>query len=310
MASADTRRQFRPTHMEWPTVALAVTIYGGWLAVTALHRSLPIWLLLPLGTWLTAWHMSLQHEVMHGRPTRLPWLNDRIGFPPLSLWLPYARYREQHLGHHHGGNLTDPLDDPESYYVTADALGRCSPLGRMLLNASATLTGRVLLGPLRGIAGFLRQEAARLLAGDKAAWRIWVPHLAGVALILGWLHEVCHMALGEYLAVFVYPGFGLSLVRSFAEHRAAVRHEHRTAIVERAPVLGLLFLHNNLHVVHHLHPGLSWYRIPQAYRANRAELLRLNGGLVYDGYLDIARRYLFTRHDRPDHPVGPAVADA
>ena len=293
---------FHPARTEWPTVILACVIYGGWLVATALQQRMSGWLLLPVGAWLTAWHMSLQHEVLHGHPTRRPWLNDLIGFPPLSLWLPYARYREQHLGHHAGADLTDPLDDPESYYVTREAWRSRTPAGRLLLAASGTLAGRILLGPLRGIAGFLQPEIARLLAGDKAAWRIWIPHLAGVALVLAWLHLVCHMSLLRYLAMFVYPGFALSLVRSFAEHRAAALHEHRTAIVENANLFGLLFLHNNLHVVHHQKPGLSWYRIPRAYRTDRARLIRLNGGLVYDGYVDVARRYLFHRHDRPDHP--------
>ena len=56
--------------------------------------------------------------------------------------------------------------------------------------------------------------------------------------------------------------------------------------------MGLLFLHNNLHVVHHLRPALAWYRIPAFYRSRRERLVRLNGGLLYNGYLDVARRFL------------------
>ncbi len=297
--------QAQPLHsrppVEWPTVVLAALIYGGWLGVTALFQTLPTWLLVPLAAWLIAWHMSLQHEVLHGHPTSSQRLNDLLAFPPLSLWLPYARYREYHLSHHRGGNLTDPTDDPESYYVTRASLYRRSGLHRTLLHVSNTLAGRLLLGPPRAMAGFLGPELGRLLAGDRAAWRIWLPHLVGVGVILFWLHAR-HIGLVQYFAVFIYPGLALSLVRSFAEHRAAARLAHRTAVVENAPLLGLLFLHNNLHVVHHLRPGLPWYRIPAYYRAHRDVLLRQNGGLVYDGYGEIFRRYLFTQHDRPDHP--------
>ena len=63
-------------------------------------------------------HGSLQHEVIHGHPTRLRWLNDGLGKPGFWLWLPYELYRELHLRHHQNDTLTDPLDDPESYYVT------------------------------------------------------------------------------------------------------------------------------------------------------------------------------------------------
>ena len=31
-----------------------------------------------------------------------------------------------------------------------------------------------------------------------------------------------------------------------------------------------------------------------------------NGGLVYDGYLDVARRFLISAHDDPVHPFGRA----
>ena len=295
-----------PSRVEWPTVALAAVIYGGWLTLTAMQGALPWWLLLPAGAWLTAWHMSLQHEVLHGHPTRWTWLNDLIGFVPLSLWLPYARYRDDHLGHHRDANLTDPIDDPESYYVTSgDYLRRGRP-GRALLAVCNTLAGRVLFGPARGIVGFLAAEGVALRDRPGPTLRIWLPHLAAVACILLWLHLACHMSPLRYIACFVYPGYALALVRSFAEHRAAEEHRHRTAIVENTPVMGLLFLHNNLHVVHHLRPALAWYRIPAFYRSRRERLVKLNGGLLYNGYLDVARRFLLRKHHEAPHPAtGP-----
>ena len=78
----------------------------------------------------------------------------------------------------------------------------------------------------------------------------------------------------------------LALLRSFAEHRAASDVFERTAIVENAPILGLLYLYNNLHAAHHERPTLPWYQIPAWYRENRERLIKANGGLVYDGYLD------------------------
>nr|WP_321986509.1 fatty acid desaturase [uncultured Lichenicoccus sp.] len=291
-----------PVTVEWPTVALALAIYGGWMLLTTMQSTLPWWLLLPAGAWLIAWHMSLQHEVLHGHPTASVRLNDLVGFVPLSLWLPYARYREDHLGHHRDRNLTDPIDDPESYYVTRAAFLRRGPIGRTLLAICNTLAGRVLIGPARGIAGFLAHEAKALRRRPAATLRIWLPHLAAVFAIMLWLHYACGMSLLRYVACFVYPGYALALVRSFAEHRAADEHRHRTAIVENTPVLGLLFLHNNLHVVHHLRPTLAWYRIPAFYRARREQLVRLNGGLLYDGYGDVARRFLWRLHHDPAHP--------
>ncbi|NPD66232.1 fatty acid desaturase [Lichenicola cladoniae] len=291
----------RPAKTEWPTLVLAACIYGGWMALTFYAGRIAWWLLPLPGAWLIAWHMSLQHELIHGHPSRFEWLNDLIGSVPLGLWLPYERYKASHLGHHRGDNLTDPIEDPESHYVTAERYRQIGPGGRWLLRAGNTLLGRMIIGPARAIATFLEHDARALLTGDADVRRAWLLHLPGVVLVLAWLLLVCNLSLVRYATLFVYPGLSLVLIRSFAEHRAADEPGHRTAIVEHAPVLGLLFLFNNLHVVHHLRPGLAWYRIPAAYRMNRPALLRDNGGLVYRGYLDVARRYLVRQHDLPVH---------
>lgn len=288
--------------LELPTWALAVTVYGGWGLLTWHAAALPWWLLLPAGAWIIAWHMSLQHEVIHGHPTRNRRINDAIGFPPLSLWLPYAVYRESHLAHHRDQHLTDPLEDPESRYLTAEQWAAMGPGRRALTRANATLAGRVTLGPAFAIGGFLKDQAARLADRDRPVWRVWLTHGAGAVAVVGWVSGVCGLPLWEYALLFVYPGCGLALVRSFAEHRAADRVEHRTAIVEQAAVLGLLFLNNNLHVVHHQRPGLPWYEIPAAYRRHRESLIAGNGGLVYRGYAEVAARFLFTPHDELLHP--------
>ena len=65
-------------------------------------------------------HSSLQHEIAHGHPTRWPRFNRLLAIVPLSLWLPYARYQQMHLAHHHDDRLTDPIDDPESFYLTPE----------------------------------------------------------------------------------------------------------------------------------------------------------------------------------------------
>ncbi|EWY35822.1 fatty acid desaturase [Skermanella stibiiresistens SB22] len=288
---------------EGPTWILAAAILGGWCLLTWWHARLSWWQVLPLGAWLIAWQMSLQHELIHGHPTRNPRINAALGFPPLGLWLPFARYRESHLAHHAGDGLTDPRRDPESFYVTSEAWSGMGPVRRALIQANNTFVGRVLIGPALSIVGFITAEAGALARGEWDAWRIWIPHAIGVAAVLAWTWGVCGIPPWSYLALYVYPGLSLTLIRSFAEHRAEAEVSHRTAIVENAPVLGLLFLNNNLHVVHHQRPGLPWYEIPAAYRRDRARLIAENENLVYRGYGDVARRHLLTTHHRPVHPL-------
>jgi fatty acid desaturase len=122
-------------------------------------------------------------------------------------------------------------------------------------------------------------------------------------LVVGWVVAVCGLSFWLYLACFVYPGAVLSLLRSYAEHRADPTPGRRVAVVERAPILGLLFLHNNLHVAHHDRPGAPWHRLPQLYARDRERLLNINGGLVYDGYGEVVRRFLLKPHDRAVHPL-------
>lgn len=288
--------------IEWPTVGLSVVIYGLWLSATYFHRDLPWWGLTALGAWIVAWQLNLQHETIHGHPTRNRRVNEAIGCWPLSLWLPYSIYRSTHLAHHRDENLTDPFEDPESYYWNEANWRSFCLVRRAFARARTTLLGRIVLGP-----AFLIARSVGDLAGDawrdkRGARRLLARHLVLCAPVLIWVIGICRMPLWMYLACFVYPGAGLAMVRSFAEHRAAPEAERRTAIVEGSWILGPLFLFNNLHAAHHLRHRLPWYQIPKFYRFNRAALIERNGGLVYRGYFDVARRYLLRPHDSPVHP--------
>jgi len=286
---------------EFPTLLLAAIIYGVWTGITFFHAAIPWPLLVAAGGWILAWQMSLQHEVMHGHPTASRGLNDVLGFPPLTLWLPYKIYRRLHLRHHRDAFLTDPLEDPESYYITPERFRRLSQPARAALRFRNTFFGRITYGAYRSIFLFLWAEAKRCVR-HRAEQRIWRAHLAGVAVILFWVCGICHMSLLTYLLCFVLPSRSLASIRAFAEHRAASAPEHRTAIVENAPILGLLFLYNNFHAVHHNRPGLPWYKLPAAYRANRTQIITANGGLVYNGYWDVIRRYTLAAHHAGPHP--------
>lgn len=292
--------------VEWPTLALVLGIHAGWLLLTWFHAALAWWIFLPLAAVLSAWWGSAQHEILHGHPTRRPGLNTALAMPPYWLWLPYERYRQTHLVHHDDRHLTDPLDDPESRYWTAEGWAALGPLGRRLVEWQGTLAGRLAIGPVWTIGDFLLGEWRAIRGGDRALAAIWARHAALTAIVLAWLVGVCAMPFWLYLADFVQGGLALTLMRSFAEHRAAAEIAQRTAIVENSRVFGPLFLFNNLHAAHHRWPDLPWYRLPAAYRRDRAALIAENGGLVYDGYADLFRRFLFRAHDRAVHPLGRA----
>jgi len=290
--------------IEWPTIGLAALIYGGWAVLIFYHSYLPAIFTIVCGAWLVAWQSSLQHELLHGHPTPSQAVNKVLAFTPLSLWLPYEIYRTSHLDHHRASVLTAPQEDPESYYWSAARFARLGPAARLLAKAQMTFIGRLVLGPASIIGRFLSHELAMVRENPRGRITIWFTHLIGCTAVLIWVVAVSKMSLWFYIFGIVYPGTSLTLIRSFAEHRASEDADERTAIVENAGILGLLFLFNNLHVVHHLHPELPWYRIPQWYRAHRTALIAPEATRVYDGYFAIARRYLFAPFDDPVHPLG------
>jgi fatty acid desaturase len=287
---------------ELPTWAVVIVTYGGFGLLTWHAGALPWWVLLPLGGYLVCLQGSLQHETIHGHPTRWRWLNALIGLPAFSLWMPYLIYRDMHRAHHRTGELTSPLDDPESFYLTPARWRALGPLRRGYYRMLNTAAGRLLVGPAHVAGTFWWQEARRLLRGDLTNVPHWLLHGA-VWLLLGyWLFAVCRLSPVAYVALFAYPGLSLTLLRSFAEHRPAADPAHRTAIVEAGPLMSLLYLNNNLHSVHHNAPEAPWYRLRAIYRGDRAAILAGNGGYLFHGYFGVLRRFLLRVKDSPEYP--------
>ena len=289
--------------VDWPTLGLALGIYLAFGLLTWFNNALPWWLVVPLGGYLVALHGSLQHEAVHGYPfPKSRWLTAAVVFPSLWLWLPFTYYREIHLAHHRDDKLTCPLTDPESYYVTPTEWATMGWFHRLMRRLLTTLAGRLILGPpytlWRG--GRLLFEVIR--SEDKPHLVQWVEHLTAVLLVLVWVLSVCHIPLWEYLLFYVYPGLSLTLLRSFAEHRAAITVGERIATVETNPVMGLLYANNNLHILHHFEPATAWYRRPARYRARKAELDAANGGYIIHGYGELFRKYLFRGKEPAVHP--------
>jgi fatty acid desaturase len=300
--AAVTRTQARS--LEVPTLVLVIFVYVGWLSLTALYTIWPLWIVAPLTAVLLTLHSSLQHEILHGHPTRSRRINRLMGIVPLSLWIPYERYRQTHLIHHIDEQLTDPLDDPESYYWTPEDWARLPRVLRFVVVLQTTLIGRLIIGPFWIMPRFWASEAQAIIRNKHKARRIWSEHLLWCIPVVLWVTYVCQMPFWIYVLTCVVPGMSILLIRSFAEHRAHPDAPERTAIVENAWILGPLYLFNNLHAVHHELPTMPWYDYPAYYRANRARVIRDNGGLVYNTYFDVARRFLLWQHDVPHHPLG------
>ena len=204
-----------------------------------------------------------------------------------------------HLRHHNDSALTDPYDDPESFYYAIADWQRLPAWLQKVLDFNNTFLGRF----TDRSAGHVRRLRRPRPAADRqrATGRSSAPGSTmspGLRVVLVWASTFCGIPSGSTCSAPI-SACRSSTCRTFAEHQAHETPGGRTVIVEASPVFGLLFLNNNLHYVHHENPRVPWYKLPALYRANRAAFLAANESYSFKGYGEMIRRYLF----RPKAPV-------
>ncbi|QYX58526.1 fatty acid desaturase [Roseovarius sp. SCSIO 43702] len=287
--------------VEWPTVALLAGVYGAFVLTTLSLSTISLALATLLLVPLVALHSSLTHEAVHGHPTRSARLNAALLFPCLIIAIPYLRFKDQHLAHHVDSVLTDPYDDPESNFHDPAVWARLPRWFRAVLSFNNTLLGRLIVGPAVALASFLRDDWRAIRSGDAGVLRGWLWHGPAAGLVLAWVAWT-PMPIWAYL-VACYGAMSVLKIRTFLEHRAHERASGRTVVIEDRGILAFLFLNNNLHVVHHMHPRVAWYRLWDVYEADPEKYLRRNDGYRYGSYGEIFRKYFLRAKDPVPHPL-------
>ncbi len=303
MANADpimSRRSDRPL-VEWPTLAVIAGCYSVWALAIFWLPSVSLTLAVVAAALAIALHSSATHEVIHGHPFRNARLNMALVYPALTILIPFHRFRDTHLAHHMDARLTDPYDDPESNFWDSEVWDRQTPAMKAVLRFNNTLFGRLLIGPALGQVLWMRSDIAKIREGDTAIRDGWLWHIPAVAIALA-VVAVSQMPLWAY-AVAAYIGLAILKIRTFLEHQAHEKARARTVIIEDRGPLAFLFLNNNLHAVHHMHPRVPWYRLPKLYRANPARYLGANGGYRFRSYAQVFGRYFLTAKDPVPHPL-------
>ncbi len=200
----------------------------------------PIVALFVLGV-LLAMQSSLMHEAAHGHPTRKAWINELLVGLPIGLVYPFRRFKSLHLRHHADERLTDPFDDPESYYRALWHHEELPPALKAVLKVNNTMIGRFVHRPAAGdgrVPG--DRSAARSPPATPRRARPGRCTPAGLLIVLPIVVFVFDIPLWLYVLAPVWLGQALISVRTFAEHQwsetARRAHHHHRALAAGLPV--------------------------------------------------------------------------
>ena len=257
----------------WPTLMMALTLpIVSWLIIAAaLTGTIPLILATPILAYLGYCHFIYIHEGIHhnifpGRPD-LQWLETVFGWVGSTVLITtYPQLRHVHLEHHADVNGARDMD----------ALFARGTLKQLLINGVISVFLNFLPPSLR----------ERLLGGEKAKtfrefltpeeWRVhegvgWAQMVFGIACIL--------TGYGlEWFFLWLAPGrLGILLLSVFivwaphAPYRSGDTFTNSRIFF--APGVTLLMWWNNMHLLHHLLPGLPFYQYPVFYKKHREQLI-------------------------------------
>ena len=288
--------------IEWPTLILTLGVYGGYAfgATVVLPVSLALGLLIL--TIAGALHSSLTHEVLHGHPFRSAFLNALLVFPALIIFIPYLRFKDTHLDHHHDERLTDPYDDPETNFMDPNIWEKLPKWLKSLHLFNNTLLGRMVLGPVLSQISFMRTDFHLIITGNRRVALGWALHVPSLILAYILVVMIADVAIWVWVLA-AYLSMAVLKLRTYLEHRVHNHARGRSVVVEDRGLLAFLFLNNNFHSVHHAHPGVAWYLLPRFFAAKRDRFLAMNDNYHFSSYRQILLKYALKRKDPVPHPT-------
>lgn len=248
----------------WPTIALwvgALALFG--VEVLGLAQGWPVVVLVVMGAAVTYLMFTVLHESIHHAVSTDTRLNDLFGRLSVPFVAPYASFtliKFIHIEHHRNTNEAKTVD-PDRW--TSEGPAWQAPLRWATLDVWYLVyyTMRLRDRPRREVvtvlATFVGAIAAITALGVLGPGREMLIALAGQrvgVLVLAWWFD--------YL-----PHHGLPFTQRENKYRATrVR-------VGREGWMTPLFVYQNYHLVHHLHPSVPFYRYVRAWRRNEQAYL-------------------------------------
>jgi beta-carotene hydroxylase len=252
----------------WPTVVLFVALFSvaGWAISAALSGRISYVLASAINTVFIYALYTIVHEAIHGnislKKKRLRWLDLWMGTAAcIPLWLFFFPHAKQHMVHHRKAN-TD--EDPDIY-------ARGGFAGWILLRLPLSLINY--FNPLQ-----LYRDCRRYGVPQRQVAITYATFAVQTLIVLGLILA----GYGRELLVmwFIPWWLGQSVMLTFFtwtphyDHRETGRY--RDTRESLFPGANFLLLGQNHHLIHHMMPGIPFYRYDQTFRDIRPLLEQNN----------------------------------
>lgn len=262
----------RVPRLAWPTAALYVATLGLFVLELAgrLAWHWSAWATVPMGAAVTFLMFTVLHESTHHAISTSTRLNDTFGHLSVPFVVPYTSFpmvKFIHIEHHRNTNEPKSVD-PDGWtsegpwwqlpfrWATIDVWYAVFYLRRLRdrPRGEVTFTVALLVGALAGLVALCAVGYA-----EQVLWLFLVPQRLGLMVLAWWF---------DYL-----PHHGLTTTQ---------REDKYQATRVRVGAEGLftpLFVYQNYHLVHHLHPSIPFYRYVRAWRRNEEAYLDRNAAI-------------------------------
>lgn len=273
-----TRSHLGAGSVAWPTIGFffALMIAGAvnvWLAVSG---AIPLWAGGAVSLIILYYLEHINHEAVHGNisgaDNEWRWLNELIGHVGnFWMFLPLPAFRAVHFAHHRSTN--HPELDCDMWFARKTRLGVLASCSTLLLGYEIRLQRLAKMG-------LVEKGAMTKIYATRALWLA----MLGAAFYFGYGTEAMMLwVLPSLLAMPV-----LAFLFAFIVH-----HPHDSKELYQASnvfvsdnkivhnVMTAIFLFQNYHLVHHLHPRLPFYRYGEAFRELRPQLESKDAPIVH-----------------------------
>lgn len=188
------------------------------------------------------------HDASHNVAHRDRLMNAILGHgSALMLGFAFPVFTRVHMQHH--ANVNDPENDPDHFVSTG---------GPLWLIAARFFYHEIFF--------FKRRLWRKYELLEWFLSRLFVVTVVCLAVHYGFLGYILNYWFSPALVV----GLALGLFFDYLPHRPfQERDRWKNARVYPSPILNVLIMGQNYHLIHHLWPSIPWYRYQAAYRATR-----------------------------------------